>query len=297
MIEGPRHPALSGVHIFLAAAEHGSFTRAAAILGLPQSSVTRQIAALEDAVGCRLFERHRRGALLTREGTRYRDEVKPAVDRIWLATRRLRRRDTDRELRLRVYPTFATRWLLRRLQAFNTYAPGVTVSLDAAAEPVDFDCHDVDLAIQFGNGQWHGAAAELLFPDEVESVCTPDLLRRLGPFDAVEHLSKALLLQSRYRRDDWKDWLAANTELWPQLRTMEFGSSVLTFQACLDGLGVAMGQPLLLESELGDGRLLRPMQRPLRRAHLGYYLISPAGRQLTMPARRFAAWMREMAAV
>jgi LysR family glycine cleavage system transcriptional activator len=295
MTDGHRHPALANLHVFLAAAEHGSFTKAAELLNLPQSSVTRQIAMLEQDLGCPLFQRHRRGVLLTDEGASYLDEVKPALERISVASHRIRRRDTDWDLRIRVYPSFATCWLIRRLQAFNDWAPDINVSLDAVTATVDFDRHDVDLAIQFGKGRWAGATAELLFRDEIEPVCTPELLHKVGPLASLEDLSKVLLLQSRYRRDDWKAWLEANTELWPQIRTMEFTSSVLTYQACLDGLGVAMGQKLLLDSEIAERRLVRPMDRPLKRPGMGYYLIAPATREMALPARKFASWIRTLA--
>lgn len=295
MAESIRDPSLGAVRLFLAAAECGSFSKAAELFGMPQSSVTRRIAALERSLACRLFERHRRGVMLTIEGREYHAEVAPAIDRIAAANRRMRRRDQAHVLRLRVYPTFAARWLIRRLPSFEAWAPGISLSLDSNAAQIDFDRCDADIAIQFGGGSWPGLNAEFLFPDEVEPICAPALLATVGPLDRVDDLARFLLLQSRYRRDDWKAWLEANAELWPQIRTMEFPSSILTYQACLDGLGVAMGQPLLIESELADGRLVRPLGSPLRRPGMGYYLLSPQTREMPLAARKFRAWMRSLA--
>ncbi|PKP72360.1 MAG: LysR family transcriptional regulator [Alphaproteobacteria bacterium HGW-Alphaproteobacteria-5] len=291
MDSGSHKAILTGLHAFLSAAEHGSFSHAAEHLAVPQSSVTRQIAALEERLGCRLFERHRRGVTLTPEGIEYHAEVKPAYERILAASRRMRRRDKSHELLVRIYPTFAARWLIRRMPSFNIWAPGVRLSLDVNVAAVDFDRADVDIAIQFGDGRWPNATAEFIFGDEIEPVCSPQLIAEHGPLETVADLSKVLLLQSRYRRDDWKAWLEANTELWPQIRTMEFHSSVLTYQACLDGLGVAMGQTLLLQQELAEGKLVRPLGRPLTRPHLGYYLVSPSKREMSAAARKFRNWL------
>jgi len=67
-----RHlPSLSALRVFEAAARHESFTLAATELHVTTSAVSRQIRALEDELGLRLFERLPRGLKLTREGMQY----------------------------------------------------------------------------------------------------------------------------------------------------------------------------------------------------------------------------------
>lgn len=63
----------------LAIAEHGSFGRAAAALGLAQPSLSRQIALLEQEVGRPLLYRHGRGARLTEDGQRLADAARPLL--------------------------------------------------------------------------------------------------------------------------------------------------------------------------------------------------------------------------
>src|SRR5271166_5882231 len=57
------------LHAFIRIAELGSFGRAAEALNATQPTVSRQITALEQEVGNRLFTRHRRGVSLTQAGT------------------------------------------------------------------------------------------------------------------------------------------------------------------------------------------------------------------------------------
>lgn len=74
--------ALVGLRVLREVAETGSFTAAAHSLGYTQSAVSRQVAALEQAVGQRLFERHRGGAQLTPAGRALLRHAAVALDAV-----------------------------------------------------------------------------------------------------------------------------------------------------------------------------------------------------------------------
>src|SRR5690606_25091036 len=139
---------------------------------------------------------------------------------------------------------FAAKWLMRRLPSFQQQHPEIAIRISTAVEPVDFSRDQVDAAIQLGRGHWTGGEATLLFQDEIGPGCSPRLIG--GALDSVQALSGYPLLHSHYRRGDWPDWLTAAGA---ELRSIEqanepmtFPSSLLTYQAAVDGLGVAMGQ-------------------------------------------------------
>ncbi|MDX1401827.1 MAG: LysR family transcriptional regulator, partial [Kiloniellales bacterium] len=79
-------PSLSALLAFDAAARHGSFTKAAEELRLSQGAVSRQVQALEDRLGLRLFERQRQRVHLTAAGISYAEEVHPLLERLAAAT-------------------------------------------------------------------------------------------------------------------------------------------------------------------------------------------------------------------
>src|SRR3546814_11340159 len=54
---------------FVAIADHGSFSRAGAVVGRSQSAVSLQMTRLEDTAGCSLFRRQSHGVTLTVRGT------------------------------------------------------------------------------------------------------------------------------------------------------------------------------------------------------------------------------------
>jgi len=72
---------LNLVHTFAKVVELGSFTRAAAVLELPKSSVSRAVTRLEENLGVRLLQRTTRNLRLTQAGERYLAEVRgPLAD-------------------------------------------------------------------------------------------------------------------------------------------------------------------------------------------------------------------------
>lgn len=277
-------PPLNPLRVFECTARCGSFTSAAEELCVSQSAVSRQVAALEEYLGIRLFLREQGGVQLTSAGERYFREIGPAFTTIASATERLRRTTATSPLKLRVYATFATKWLMRRLPIFQELHPDIHVRMSTTVAPVNFARDDVDGAIQVGEGNWPGADAEFLFADEIEPVCSPALLE---PTD----LSRHRLLHSRYRRRDWADWLEAFGYSVPEdPDPMVFPSSLLTYQAAVEGLGIAIGQIPLLQPEFESAQLVRPFHLPLKR-NLAYYLVTPHG--LTPPSKmkHFRDWL------
>src|ERR1700690_3389943 len=73
---------LSGVSVLAAVVEGGSFVKAAELIGLTDSGVSRAINRLETRLGVRLLDRTTRSVTLTDEGRRFYDEVKPHLSAI-----------------------------------------------------------------------------------------------------------------------------------------------------------------------------------------------------------------------
>ncbi len=293
-----RIPPLNPLRVFEVVARTQNLTIAAQELHVSQSAVSRQIAVLETYLGVELFRRERHGVTLTRVGKGYAEEVVPAFDAIAGATARLLTSTSQGALRVRTYTTFAAKWLIPRLQDFRQQYPSIEVRIDNAIPDVDFDRDPADLAIQFGDGRWPRVDSDFLFPDEIEPVCTPAYLKgHRGARGRLEPLLQHRLLVSHYRRNDWDDWLAfaGMTDAAGGTERMSFGSSVLTWQATLDGLGIAIGQTAMLKAELEAGRLIRPFALPYR-GEKAYYLVRPKVQREARKIVLFRDWLLETVA-
>ena len=287
-------PPLNPLRVFEVVARTGNLTTAALELKVSQSAVSRQVGVLETYLGVLLFNRERLGVSLTAAGAGYAEQIAPAFQAIARATETITRGDRAETLRLRTYTTFTAKWLIPHLPAFKQACPDLDIAISNAVPDVDFSRDPVDLAIQFGDGRWPDMQADLLFGDEIEPVCSPGFLARLqGGGEAGAGLLRERLLESRYRRADWDDWLAANghAATAASAERMVFSSSLLTWQAAMDGLGIAIGQACLLKAELDSGRLVRPFAQPLRRSPHGHYLVRSRLQRYSPRVERFRDWI------
>jgi LysR family transcriptional regulator, glycine cleavage system transcriptional activator len=270
-------PPLNPLRVFESVARLKSFSKAAEELFVSQSAVSRQIGLLEEYLGIQFFHRDRSGVRLTDAGQRYYQDIGPAFERIAAATKRL---GIDKDvvyLRLRVYSTFAAKWLLRRMSDFQEKNPEVRLRIATAVAPADFSKEAVDASIQFGDGKWPGVDATYLFGDEIRPVCSPAFLKANGPIRSPADIVRCRLIHSHYRHDDWPDWfMSAGLSVPAEEEPLVLPSSLLAYQAAVDGLGIVMAQPRFLEAELESGALMFVTNHVLHR-DLAYYIVTPHG--------------------
>lgn len=280
---------LNPLRVFATAARFGSFTRAAEELGVTQPAVSRQIATLESYLNVRLFARDRTMTNLTPEGMEYYSRIAPALQAITAATIDLKARQTVQPVKVKVYSTFAAKWLIPRLGRFNARYPRITIRVITAVAPVDFARDNIDVAIQLGDNGGRGIASERLFGDVIQPVYSP--LAPTPPPRTIEDIPAYTLLHAQYRMRDWPDWLLEVGR--PDIiakSSMVFASSLLTYQAAIDGIGIAIGQPRLLQAEFASGQL-KPLFEPIER-ELAYYASWPTDRPQHRGVRSFVSWLR-----
>jgi LysR family glycine cleavage system transcriptional activator len=288
-----RLPSLNGLRAFEAAARHLSFTAAAAELNVTQTAISHQIRRLETELGIRLFVRQNRSLALTPEARDYLPGIRAAFNDLRLATDRLLRKDNDRVLTISTLASLAAKWLLPRLSAFQQAHPEIDVRITSSTSLVDFRRDDVDAAIRYGRGHWPGVRADWLTADELFPVCSPALLKGDKPLRCPEDLAHYTLLHtSGGYDDDWRLWLTAAGL--PLDRSKQPGLSfdllLMTIQAAIDGLGVAMGRTSYVEGDIAKGRLVVPFKIALP-ADAGFYLVSPEQRAESAKLSAFRQWL------
>lgn len=126
---------------FHAAAQAGSLTKAADMLGLSQSAVSRQIAALEDDLGVTLFHRHARGLIPTEPGNLLYEAAREIHGKVAIAEARVHdaRDEPSGELKVTAPTALGAIWLASRLSEFRDQYPNIRIRLM-------LDDHELDLA-------------------------------------------------------------------------------------------------------------------------------------------------------
>ncbi|WP_043237470.1 LysR substrate-binding domain-containing protein [Stutzerimonas azotifigens] len=286
-------PPLNALRVFEAVARLRSFSKAADELHVSQSAVSRQISLLESYLDVQFFHRDRAGIRLTELGQQYFDGVQPAFNQIIEATRGLTEKLEDEPLRIRVYSTFAARWLMHRLPKLQKAHPDLRIRIMTAVAPVDFASERVDGSIQLGKGDWEGLRCDFLFGDELRPVCKPRLVSGMPFGRKPEDVLKYPLIHSHYRKQDWQDWFAsAGIEYSIEKEPFMLPSSLLAYQAAQDGLGIAIAQTRMVEQELRSGTLIYFCEHTFAR-DLGYYLVSQPNSPFEPKIARFRDWLME----
>ncbi|MFN3493575.1 MAG: LysR substrate-binding domain-containing protein [Hydrogenophaga sp.] len=326
-----RHPrtrpiAVGHLRAFDAVARHLNFRAAAEELSLTQSAVSRQIQALEDEVGAAMFLRHTRAVELTSAGTQLLRASGSALERIDAAVRQIRQSAGRKSVAVTTWASFASMWLIPRLEAFQRDHPDIDIRIDASDVPVDLATADVDLALRYAVPQSVGPTAIRLFGEQLTPVASPWLLRE-HPIRAVDDLAHVTLIEAgdahRTRHLEWLTWQrwideqmartrpaalppavgksrvrnpGARNRLTPK-RWLYFNYAHQIVQATLTGQGVALARLPLVAESLASGALVEPRPHTRLDSPLVYWLM-PAPRSLQRPeVKAFCDWLLAQAAL
>ena len=269
-------PPLNQLKDFEAAGRLLSIQDAAVELHVTPAAISRQVKGLEGWLDVQLFVRDHRAVRLTPEGERYLAEITEGLDLIRKATQRLTRNAARRTLKIRAYTTFSMKWLIPRLSSFHALHPDIDVRLTTSLVPVDFGREDIDAAVRLGLDGCQGLAADWLLPNELVPVCSPEFLRQHPGLEDVKNLGQATLLHSLARPDDWNKWLkAAGLRRVDGYSGLKYESSVMIYQAAIEGHGIAIAQRVFVTDDLASGRLVMPYQFVLDEGDHTYYLVYP----------------------
>lgn len=286
-------PPLNAVRMFEAAARHGNFTRAAEQLNVTQGAVSRQIKQLERALNRPLFERDGPNVRLTHAGRKYYESVREGLDAIRRATDLVADELTVPTITLSVLPSFATKWLVARLADFQEKIPGIEIRVIASYDLVDLVARpDIDAAIRFGSGNWNGVYRECLFQERVFPVCSPDFVRKYGPFRRPADLLKVPTIHAAESCDEWARWLeAAGVESSLSPGGARFSDQIMLHQAAIRGHGAIVAHSLLVADELASGRLIRLFDISVEARYM-YYFVCESGRETEARLALFLEWLR-----
>lgn len=302
----PRRTRAIGVgHLraFEAVARHLSFRAASEELALTQSAVSRQIQSLEDEVGVALFLRHTRSVELTGAGAQLLRGVSPSLERIDGAVRLVRQSAGRKSVAITTWASFASMWLIPRLEDFQRHHPDIDIRIEASESLVDLDTTDVDLALRYTAPERAPAGAERLFGEQLAVVASPWLLKTGPQLKRPEDLAQFTLIEagdvhrsSHLQWLSWRRWFDHHGQgrLEPR-RWLHFNYAQQIVQAALTGQGVAFARMPLVADSLASGDLVELLPETRLDSPLAYWLLVGERNKARPEIQAFCHWLREQA--
>ena len=275
-------PPVTLLRAFDAAGRHLSFKLAAEFLQVTPSTISHQIADLEQYLGMRLFERLPRALVLTAEGRELLGEVAAAFERLRAATARLRVAGQPRRVRISANPFFASEVLIPLIAAFEARFPEIALEVQASEALADPRDGGVDFCVRYGAAAAPGLELETLY----ELTAVPVVAASRRP-DAPQ----ARIDFSFRGESAWAVWARVGGAPVPCTRSeLMFNSYSAAMRAVEQGLGVTVAMVPVIQPWLRAGRIamlpgITPI--PILSLSLVSRVLSPAQRRL----REVRAWL------
>jgi DNA-binding transcriptional LysR family regulator len=287
-----RHGALDGVETFLMVAQHRSFRRAAAELGVTPSAVSQAIRALETNVGAALFSRTTRSVGLTEAGERFHSRAKPAFEEL-IAAREIARdagqRPTGR-LRITVPHAIVPILLEPMIVSFCQSNPEVEVEIAASGELVDIAAQGFDAGIRLGQFiEGDMIAVRLSRPFPLVVVGSPTYLNERGRPAAIADLRQHSCMRLRRSNGSIAPWSFrdGNRAVEAVVSGPLIASDLPTLVgAAVGGLGLVQVPEPVARGRINAGAL-EAVLKPFAPEAPGVFLYYPGHRQMAPKLRAF----------
>lgn len=285
---------LNHLSAFEASARLGSFTNAAKELGVSQPAISQSVRRLEEAIGTKLFHRHHRIIMLTDAGEMLKTDVSQGFKRILATVKYLQNQRRGSHVTLSVSSAFANYWMVPRLQNFHAQHPNIDLRMQTTDKDLDLAQEGISLAVWRGDGNWPGYASALIAKESLMAVASPTWLNKHGPFENIEALKVAQLinLEEPYRsRPTWGDFFqnfgAKYQDIGKGLRLNDYA---LVLHAVMAGEGISLGWEHVARRLINDN-LLAQVGPWKWDSGKGFYLIWSESTELSPDAQSVRDWI------
>jgi len=163
------------IRYVIAAADHGSFRRAAAFLGVQESAISRRVRDLEDRLGAALFTRSAGGVQLTQAGRQFVQRGRKALSQIGIARAEVSAigRGENGEIRIGIFSSLASGFLSDLFLAFGQRHKAVRlifVDGNPAEHVAAVRQLQLDVAFLTGLTSWPDCQSQQLWSERIFAV-------------------------------------------------------------------------------------------------------------------------------
>ncbi|EOI3567889.1 LysR family transcriptional regulator [Cronobacter dublinensis] len=287
---------IHAMRLFVRVAELESFTRAAETLSLPKGSVSRQIQALESALGTRLLHRTTRRVHLTQDGQVYYERARDLLanldelDGLFLHDPA----SVSGRLRVDMPVAVAQNVVIPRLPEFLHHYPGIALELSSSDRLVDVVREGFDCVVRVGQLKDSGLVARPLGRLSQVNCASPDYLARFGCPETLDDLASHAMVHYTptlgTRPLGFEIGYESESE-WIQTGGVLTVNSTETYQAaCFAGLGIIQVPRIGVREALRSGKLVEVLPQ-YRAAPMPVSLIYPHRRHLSRRVHLFMEWL------
>lgn len=256
-----RLPSLNALVTFEAAARALSFSIAAQELGVSQAAVSRQIKALEEELGIKLFRRGNRTVELTVEALLLSQSLHQALELVSDAVDNLRKATRPKVIRVGTTVAFSHFWLLPRLKRLREEKPSLNIRVVSRDEPFDLRRDEVDIIMRFGNPPFDDGTVITAIEDKVFPVCSPAFAAQAGGPVDLRTLQGMTLIGTDSQHHSWMNWAIwlaqAGAHDGYTGGSLQFNHYTDGIAAAMAGQGVALGWDFVVRDLLATGQLVR----------------------------------------
>jgi DNA-binding transcriptional LysR family regulator len=290
MLKGSELPSIKALRSFIAVAHHQSFSKAAEELYVTQGAVSKQIAILEQMVGQPLLERQLNGIELTTAGKQYLPKVIEALEIIQHATASLIQSDTQQELlTIDVTPSFASLWLLPKIEEFRRLHPQLQVKIRTRENTQLKLAGESDIALRCLPLSQHYEHSQLLCQEKLlligeQSATCSDVNSVLTQHALIPHTTRPQLWELFKLEHQCAESL--------NYYGVGYEHFYLSLEAVKRGKGLAL-VPDFMASETLEKALVSNLLGLSMLSGYGYYLSVPNYRLASRKVQLFHQWLRD----
>ena len=242
---------------FLAVAREGQMLGAAARLGVSQARLSRHVAALEEAVGARLFDRTTRGSVLTEDGLALFATAERIEAEVLSGAARMRgNNEIAGTIRIGAPDGFGSAFLAPRLSRFRESYPDLRVQLVPVPRSFSLSEREADLAIMVGRPDKGRLRVKKLVDYSLGLYASPGYLTRRGTPERLDDLRAHTLIgyvddliytpELNYAQEFVRDWKS----------DIEVSTAIGQFEAVRSGAGIGICHDFMAAGSPGLVRLL-----------------------------------------
>ena len=294
-------PSLNSLRAFETTARKKSYRKAAEELGVTTAAVKQLVEKLEQSIGEKLFLGRGQNLTITPIGEIGLEELSISFKQIERTVNRMRSFEKNQRLVITCEPSFASAWLVPKLNKFKEVHPNIEVLIDSSPKIVSLSDGSVDIAIRFGiNDYSSNLIVKRLYQEYLAPYCSPSLVsKNIKSFEEIERFPLLRWDTSQFnwsnntrRWMEWENWIKYAKQ--NQNLNLKYGSKFtdynLALQCAIAGQGFILGSTPVLKGIIEKGLLVDPFNLSIK-TDLGYDVVVTKKSHSKIEVQNFIEWI------